>query len=129
VDPGTRAGPALAVPPETGDGTLQLLPGRLEYADGSRDQDIRFVRSSEVERFTLGRSPGPTSAHIQILAATVSRTHAYMRFDGDRWVIGNLSRTNSARVNEVPLKRESERVLEEGDRIELGEVTLVFHAR
>jgi pSer/pThr/pTyr-binding forkhead associated (FHA) protein len=114
---------------EAADRTLQLLPGRLAYANDRQGEDIRFVRSGPGARFTFGRSPGPAATHIQLRAPTVSRKHAYMAFEAGHWVIGNLSRTNSVVVNDVPLDMGTERVLEDGDRIEMGEVALVFHAR
>jgi hypothetical protein len=50
-----------------------------------------------------------------------------------RWRLENLSATNPVVVNGKPLASdESERcsvVLDEGDRIEMGEVVFRFHAR
>ena len=111
------------------DATLQLLPGRLEPADGSAHQEIRFVRVPGINRFTLGRNPGPAHSHIQLNAVTASRMHAYMEFDGGRWQLGNMSRTNRAVVNGSPLNGDAPRPLEDGDRIEFGELTFVFRER
>ncbi|HSJ31367.1 MAG TPA: FHA domain-containing protein [Longimicrobiales bacterium] len=111
------------------DATLQLLPGRLEPADGSAHHEIRFVRVPGINRFTLGRSPGPAHSHIQLKAVTASRVHAYMEFDGGRWQLGNMSRTNHAVVNGSPLNGDAPRPLEDGDRIEFGELTFVFRER
>lgn len=111
------------------DATLQLLPGRLEPVDGSVHQEIRFVRVPGINRFTLGRNPGPVHSHIQLKAVTASRMHAYMEFDGGRWHLGNMSRTNRAVVNGAPLNGDAPRPLEDGDRIEFGELTFVFRER
>jgi len=110
------------------DEPVQLLPGRLEPLDSGVQQEIRFIRRPGVDRFTLGRSSGPANSHIQLSAATASRMHAYMRLDGSRWRIGNLSETNPLTVNGTPL-REGERALENGDRIEIGELVFVFRDR
>jgi hypothetical protein len=112
------------------DGTLQLWPGRLEPADGVSDQEIRFIRSPGVNRFTFGRSAGPAHTHIQLLAQTASRMHAYMIVENGRWRIGNMSETNRVLVNGVALETgDADRWLADGDRIELGEVSFIFRER
>lgn len=113
------------------DGTLQLLPGRLEPLSGEGGQEIRFVKvPGGVNRFTLGRSAGPTHTHIQLNAATASRMHACMVFEHGRWQIGNLSATNPVVVNGQPLPLDGvEQRLEDGDRIELGELVFLFRGR
>jgi len=134
------------------DGTLQFLPGRLEVVTG-RDsgQEIRFVRTPGPDgtRVTFGRAEGVPYRHVQLREATVSRTHARMTLeviagapgpDGravtgnvGRWRLENLSATNPVVVNGQPLAAEesagSSVVLEEGDRIEMGEVVFRFHEK
>lgn len=113
-------------PPE---GTLQLLPGRLEIVDGAdQGQEIRFVRSrAGTPEITFGRNNGPPLQHIQLRASTVSRKHARMRFQGKQWEISNLSLTNPVVLNgeELPTGNGG-RPLHEGDRIEMGEVMFRF---
>ncbi len=112
------------------DGVVQLLPGRLVPTDASVGQEIRFVKTPGVNRFTFGRSPGPAHTHVRLLAPTASRMHAYMVFDNGRWRIGNMSETNQVLVNGAPLHTgEAERWLDDGDRIELGEVGFIFRER
>lgn len=112
------------------EGTLQLWPGRLEPADGGGDHEIRFIRTPGANRFTFGRSAGPAHTHIQLLAATASRMHAYMIVENGRWRIGNMSSTNAVRVNGDALATgDADRWLEDGDRIELGEVSFIFRER
>lgn len=134
-------GPAPSVPTVDGNGaagappvldpdaTLQLLPGRLEPVNPGTDQEIRFVKTAGVKRFTLGRRTGPSHSHIQLRSATASRMHAYMEFERGRWQLGNLSSTNSVVVNGSPLAGDATRVLHDGDRIEFGELTFVFRER
>lgn len=111
------------------DATLQLWPGRLEPLNGA-DQEIRFIRTPGSNRFTFGRSKGPAHSHIQLLAATASRMHAYMIIEDGRWRIGNMSQTNRVLVNGDPLEStDADRWLADGDRIELGEVGFIFRER
>jgi hypothetical protein len=126
------------------DGTLQFLPGRLVIAAG-RDtgHEIRFVRTAGPAGtlVTFGRAEGAPYRHVQLREPTVSRLHARMALDlplrgapgGPQWQLQNLSSTNPVVVNGTPLDAEggstSSVVLSDGDRIEMGEVAFVFHAR
>lgn len=131
--PATHARQRNYVAPLSGagvDGTLQLWPGRLEPAEGGSDQEIRFIRTPGSNRFTFGRSVGPAHTHIQLLAQTASRMHAYMIIEDGRWRIGNMSQTNRVLVNGAPLETgDADRWLEDGDRIDLGEVGFIFRER
>jgi FHA domain-containing protein len=134
------------------DGTLQFLPGRLEIAAG-RDagQEIRFVRTSGPDGtcITFGRAEGAPYRHVQLREPTVSRSHARMALEtpttpsgmptgatgsnGARWRLENLSSTNPVVVNGRALDSRggasASVILSDGDRIEMGEVAFVFHAR
>jgi hypothetical protein len=117
------------------DGTLQLLPGRLEVMSGLDQRgDIRFVKAPGREAtITFGRSPGDPPAHIQLPAPTVSSMHAAMRFHGGAWFITNLSRTNPVVVNGAELGGGSGagagHALKDGDQVEMGEVVFRFRGR
>jgi pSer/pThr/pTyr-binding forkhead associated (FHA) protein len=132
------------------DGTLQFLPGRLEIAAG-RDagQEIRFVRTGGPDGtvISFGRAEGAPYRHVQLREPTVSRSHARMALEqpganGDsrgstagapRWRLENLSKTNPVVVNGRALDARGgpggSVILSDGDRIEMGEVAFVFHAR
>ena len=130
------------------DGTLQFLPGRLEVMAG-RDagHEIRFVRTPGPDgtRVTFGRAEGAPYRHIQLREPTVSRTHARMTLEviprngadastsTPQWRLENLSATNPVVVNGSPLGADEGEVcsvtLEDGDRIEMGEVVFRFRAR
>jgi hypothetical protein len=130
------------------DGTLQFLPGRLEVVAG-RDsgQEIRFVRTPGPDgtRVTFGRADGAPYRHVQLREPTVSRTHARMTLETvnsngpeaptntPRWRLENLSATNPVVVNGTPLASDESElrsvVLDDGDRIEMGEVVFRFHER
>jgi LPXTG-motif cell wall-anchored protein len=116
-------------PPE---GTLQLLPGRLDIVAGQESVDvIRFVKVPGREPIvTFGRSRGEPHRHVELQSPTVSRRHAAMRFDGKTWQIANLSTTNPVvlRGKQLTVTDPPAR-LEDGDQIEMGEVTFRFHTR
>jgi hypothetical protein len=113
------------------DSTLQFLAGRLEITSGSDlGREIRFVRlpgGAPVE-ITFGRTDGPPYRHVQLQDATVSRQHAQMRLQDGRWRLRNLSATNPVVHNGRALGSDEECALEEGDRIEMGEVVFRFRA-
>jgi hypothetical protein len=117
------------------DGTLHVLPGRLEVLagltlDNPWEQEIRFVQIPGREpEITLGRGEGPPHLHLRLDSATVSREQARMRFGGEGWTLTNLSRTNATSVNGEPLPPGGATVLREGDRIEMGEVAFRFRER
>lgn len=135
------------------DGTLQFLPGRLEVVSGrGMGEEIRFVRTPGPDgtTVTFGRAEGAAYRHVQLGEPTVSRTHARMTLDiGDplpgagspgapptgaaQWRLDNLSATNPVIVNGRPLHAGgspgSSVILTDGDRIEMGEVAFIYHAR
>lgn len=129
--PRPQAPSYIAEPISAGpDETVQLLPGRLEPVTETVHQEIRFIKVAGVSRFTFGRSPGPAYSHIQLKASTASRMHAYMVFQQGRWRIGNLSQTNSVVVSGTRLEVDgAEHMLNDGDRIEFGELAFIFHER
>ena len=114
------------------EGTLQFLPGRLEIVDGDvPGRDIRFVRTwGEVPEVTFGRVAGPPYRHVQLRSQTVSRQHARMQFADGRWKLINLSQTNPVVVNGEPLdSAHGQRLLRDGDEIEMGDVLFRFRER
>jgi hypothetical protein len=113
------------------DQSVQLLPGRLEVLEGATPhKEIRFVRvPGEPVHVILGREVGLTPHYIGLGSPTVSRRHARFDFADNRWIVKNLSRTNPLIVNDDELfDTDVARPLADGDRLELGEVVLRFHA-
>jgi hypothetical protein len=115
------------------DGTLQFVPGRFEIIEG-RDigHEIRFVRQpgDQTTVVTFGRNEGPLYRHVQLHEPTVSRLHAKMSLEEKRWRLTNMSQTNPVVVNGTPMNGEgATHLLSEGDRVEMGEVVLRFHAK
>lgn len=115
-----------------GEQAVQLLPGRLEVVSGTTKlREIRFVRlPGEPPHLIVGRDPGPSPQHVGLGSATVSRRHARFDYADRTWVVKNLSRTNPLVVNDTELSEsDPPHPLADGDRLELGEVVLRFHAR
>ena len=115
------------------EGTLEFLPGRLEVVGGEDiGQEIHFARQvgDEDVTITFGRSEGPPLRHVQLLDPTVSRQHARMTFAGQRWHLSNMSTTNAVLLNGASLPDHGDGItLQDGDRLEMGAVVFVFHAR
>ena len=115
------------------EGTLEFLPGRLEVVQGEDiGQEIHFARQVGDGDITVtfGRSEGPPLRHVQLLDPTVSRQHARMTFTDQQWQLSNLSTTNAVLLNGASLPDPGTSVtLQDGDRLEMGAVMFVFHAR
>ena len=112
------------------DATVRLIPGRLEViGGGDAGEEIRFmtVQGEDGERteMMLGRSPGEGPTHVQLKQKTVSRTHAIIRHRHGEWLIENLSTTNPTILNDEVMGVK-ERLLTDGDRIEMGDVIFRF---
>jgi len=116
-------------PPE---GTLQLLPGRLDVVGDDPGRDgICFVKiPGEEPEVTFGRAVGEQYRHIQLKISTVSRMHARMRYKEGTWWIENLSSTNPVTVNgdRLGAGEDAQKALQDGDRIEMGEVVFRYLA-
>ncbi len=114
------------------EGTLQFLPGRLEISSGlDVGREIRFVRvpGPNGMQVTFGRNEGPLYRHIQLRDQTVSREHARMTLVEGRWLLTNLSNTNPVAHNGRVLSPGEHQSLEDGDRVEMGEVVFSFRSR
>ena len=119
------------VRPSDPDAAVQLLPGRLEVLEGATPhREIRFMRiPGEPAHVILGRELGLTPHYVGLGSPTVSRQHARFDFADNRWLVKNLSRTNPLIVNDDELfDADVARPLVDGDRLELGDVVLRFHA-
>jgi pSer/pThr/pTyr-binding forkhead associated (FHA) protein len=72
------------------------------------------------DRLVLGRS---READIVLEDPNVSRRHAELRREGERWAIADLGSTNGVKVNG---RRVDRALLEPGDAIVLGTLELAF---
>jgi hypothetical protein len=79
---------------------------------------------SDGVRLTVGRSP---SCDCVLPEEYVSRRHAELRRDGERWFLRDLGSTNGTRVNGVRVVEEAE--VRPGDRLSLGGAAYRLRAR
>jgi pSer/pThr/pTyr-binding forkhead associated (FHA) protein len=79
----------------------------------------------EPPRFTIGSDPGCSLCIPDML---VSRQHAEIlaKADDSCWV-RDLGSRNGTLVNDVPLSKETERLLKDGDKLSIAHLELVFH--
>ncbi len=114
-------------------GTLKILPGRFEVVAGDDTvKEIRFyrVKGQSTPEVTFGRAAGAPFTHVQLKPMTVSSRQAKLTFINNQWILTNFASeaSNPTRVNGMELPAEGQAALKEGDRIEMGEVTFLFHA-
>jgi FHA domain-containing protein len=95
------------------------LPGRPMLALIEGGNTVKQF-SLESDTALIGRLAG---SEVEISDPGASRRHAEVRRQGDRFVIVDLGSTNGTLVNDDPV---SERPLEDGDRITIGQTTLEF---
>jgi DNA-binding NtrC family response regulator len=84
-------------------------------------------RGLEVEikatKLTIGSS---SSNDLVLTDSTVSRRHALLAVEGDRYVFRDLESTNGSRVDGTPVR---EAFLSPGARVELGDTEIIFQPR
>ncbi|MEM7393733.1 MAG: FHA domain-containing protein [Verrucomicrobiota bacterium] len=68
----------------------------------------------------IGRSK---SADIQLFDTKMSREHCEIVYEDDRYVLRDLKSKNGTHLNNDPIERVT---LEDGDRIQIGSITIVF---
>lgn len=115
-------------------GTLKILPGHFEVVAGEGElKEIRFYKlpTQAVPEVTFGRLAGPPYSHVQLNLPTVSGRQAKLTLDQRSWKLTNFAppTSNPTRVNGRDLGVDETVTLTEGDRVEMGEVVLLFHER
>lgn len=91
------------------------LPAPIELPEPPLEPDRRAL--------VIGRSLG---CDVTLSDPTVSRWHAELVRDDDRWVVRDMGSTNGTRVNGWRVRRA---VLEPGDVVALGAQRVVFGRR
>lgn len=90
---------------------------RIAAITGKLDDTVISMNEGPV---IIGRQAGAT---LKIGNASVSRRHAVIEKEGDRFVIADLGSRNGTFVNDVPVRR---RELQHGDRVRIGESQFFF---
>jgi hypothetical protein len=112
--------------------TVKLFPGWFEVLSGDDVvKQIRFYKlgGEHGAETTFGRASGRPYAHIQLKAQTVSSRQAKVTFDNGAARLTNFatSDSNPTRVNGRDLDINESVPLKDSDRVEMGEVSLLFH--
>ena len=112
--------------------TVKLLPGWFEVVSGDDVvKQIRFYKlgGEHGAETTFGRASGRPYAHIQLKAPTVSSRQAKVTFDNGSAQLTNFASndSNPTKFNGRELAVNESVPLKESDRVEMGEVSLLFH--
>lgn len=112
--------------------TVKLLPGWFEVVSGDDVvKQIRFYKlgGEHGAETTFGRASGRPYAHIQLKVPTVSSRQAKVTFDNGAVRLTNFasSESNPTRLNGRDLDVNESVPLKDSDRVEMGEVSLLFH--
>ncbi len=116
--------------------------GQVEFTQPIEIQRVRRTQQPQTATLTVvagphsGRRYSLPSSGVRLGRGTdnevvledprVSRNHAEVFMRGNEWALRDLGSTNGTYVNGYGIR---ERALESGDRISLGGVEFVFHAR
>jgi serine phosphatase RsbU (regulator of sigma subunit) len=92
---------------------MALGEARLEVSDASG----RRIVALDKESFTIGRSSG---SDLRIFSVDVSRDHAQLVLNGDRWILRDCGSRYGTFVNDVAVSVDVNKVLSHRDRIRLG---------
>ena len=95
----------------------ESMKPRIAAITGKLDDTVISMNEGPV---LIGRQAGAT---LKIGNASVSRRHAVIEKDGDRFIIADLGSRNGTFVNDVPVRR---RELHHGDRVRIGESQFFF---
>jgi Nif-specific regulatory protein len=94
-----------------------MMKPRIAAITGKLEDTVISMNDGPV---LIGRQAGAT---LKIGSASVSRRHAIIERDGDRFVIADLGSRNGTFVNDVPVRR---RELQHGDRVRIGDSQFFF---
>jgi DNA-binding NtrC family response regulator len=99
-----------------------LAPSSRHRLDGVSEVEIARAEARGVAREVIGGRP---RLLLRVSDPRVSRPHAFLRREGERWIIQDTRSTNGIRINGA-LHREA--LLRDGDVIELGHTFLLYRA-
>lgn len=104
---------------------------RLLISGDGENREVTLPGCSETkihQEFVLGRACENSSPGIRLSSRTVSALHARLTCEGEGYYLENLSKTNPTFVNGRAIGDGEKRLLRDGDRIDLGEVSVSFRA-
>jgi pSer/pThr/pTyr-binding forkhead associated (FHA) protein len=117
---------ALEVDESLHTGAFQIVGRMVEGEGGSGAGSIvlpsgdRFALTDSI--ITIGRHP---DSNLVLADPNVSRNHAEIRPQGDKYAVVDLGSTNGTRINGVRIDTQ---VLQDGDEISFGNTRMRFEA-
>lgn len=114
-----------------GEGTVWLEPEVLglevvvEQLRGNQTVSSQMYRILSDNSLVFGRLKDGTD--VQIDDRTVSAKHIALRFDGEKLYAEDLGSKNGMKVNGEPVTAGEKKALQDGDRIRIGQTTLILH--
>jgi Nif-specific regulatory protein len=103
--------------PDNPEHQRKVMKPRIAAITGKLEDTVISMTEGPV---LIGRQAG---ANLKIGNASVSRRHAIIERDGDRFIIADLGSRNGTFVNDVPVRR---RELQHGDRVRIGDSQFFF---
>lgn len=91
-------------------------PGLIAISGPAAGQEIRIT----AKQFTIGRSG---TSNLQLEGLLVSRRHALVAFENNRYVLYDRNSTNGTYVN---ARRVAQHILQSGDQIQIGPSVFLF---
>jgi pSer/pThr/pTyr-binding forkhead associated (FHA) protein len=120
--PGMAVGPGMAAGPEIpeagGTRIIERAPKHLAMLVDKAQPDRKYDLKGTTN---IGRSQ---DNHVVLDDPTVSRQHAWIKVEGERFLVFDVGSGNGTFVNDQRV--EAPQSLENGDVIRFGEVELVF---
>lgn len=100
---------------------LRLVERTLALLRAFPEMQVSFLPKAQSGRLVIGRSH---EASLTIGDASMSRSHAVLRWSGERYWLRDQGSLNGTYINTQPFAGECE--LQDGDTIALGDAQLVF---
>jgi hypothetical protein len=106
----------------------ETLPAGRESPPAASNLEIypltKKPGASFPDRITIGRTE---NNDIVIREHSISRLHAYVRRDGDQWLVADAGSKNGSWLGDVALAPRKERPLATRSNLRLGDVQLLFY--
>jgi hypothetical protein len=106
----------------------ETLPHGRDWLPNEVDYELyplaKKPGASFPHRITIGRT---SNNDIVVADTSVSRLHAYVRRDGDRWIIADAGSKNGSWLGDQELAARKERTLPSKAVLRLGDIDLTFY--
>jgi len=119
-----RSNPAYSLDEASIDETLPIGSFSLTDIDMAVHPLLKRAGAAHGDRITIGRT---SNNDVSIPDHSISRLHAYVRRNGDRWVVADAGSKNGSWLRGEPLEPRKERELHSREVLRLGDVDLTFY--